>query len=275
MVHHLAQAGYTPAELIAADLATRSRTGHLIDLFRDRIMFPVHYPDGHPVAFLGRAALSAGADAPEDLNTPDTAIYHKGQTLYGGGEQSDRIAAGAAPTLVEGPVDVLAVALTHPAGDRIAVASCGTSLTTHHAATNAGMPGAARHGVTAALDNDDAGREATERAWQLLAGHLGIGLYAAYAARIHRPGDLITSSSDVAVLRAALTDRARPLAQAVIDIRLDGLTKRHPDLLPWVEGPVEATRAVARLIIDPPAEQIVAMTGYIAHRTGTGPGRGG
>jgi hypothetical protein len=50
---------------------------------------------------------------PKYLNTPDTAIYHKG-TLYGLDEQRDRIAAEWAPVIVEGPVDVLAVWLAHP-----------------------------------------------------------------------------------------------------------------------------------------------------------------
>jgi DNA primase len=219
-----------PAELIAAGLATRSRTGHLVDLFRDRIMFPVHHPDGHPVAFLGRAAPSANADAPKYLNTPDTAIYHKGQILYGAGEQADRVAAGATPILVEGPVDVLAVALAFPAGDRVGIATCGTGLTTHHAAAIAAMPGAA-------------GRKATERAWQLLTGHRAIGLFAATLPDHTDPGDLITSTSDIADLRAALTTHARPLAKAVIDNRLDELATRRPDLLRWIEGRVIAARA--------------------------------
>jgi DNA primase len=142
-------------------------------------MFPIHNQDGHPIAFLGRAAPTAGPDVPKYLNNPDTIAYHKGQTLYGQGEQSDRIAAGAAPTLVEGPVDVLAVWLAHPDASRIAVAACGTGLTAHHATAVAAMPGAHRHGVTTALDNDDAGRKATQRAWQLLSTHPGLNLYAA------------------------------------------------------------------------------------------------
>jgi hypothetical protein len=52
-------------------------------------------------------------------------------------------------------------------------------------------------------------------------------------------------------------------------MRLDQLTVRHPDLLHGVEGRVEAVRALARLIIDLPADQVVALTGYIATRTNT------
>jgi hypothetical protein len=58
------------------------------------------------------------------------------------------------------------------------------------------------------------------------------------------------------------------MAQAVIDIRLDQLISRHPDLLRWVEGRIGAARTLANLIIDLPPEQIVALTCYIAGRTG-------
>ena len=45
LVDHLTAAGYTPTELVAAGLANPSRTGHIVDLFRDRIMFPIHNQD--------------------------------------------------------------------------------------------------------------------------------------------------------------------------------------------------------------------------------------
>lgn len=150
LVDHLTAAGYNPAELITAGLATRSRTGATVDLFRDRIMFPIHAADGRPVAFIGRAAPTAGVDVPKYLNTPETVAYHKGQTLYGRGEQTDQIAAGAAPIAVEGPMDVLAVWLAHPDADRIAIAACGTGFNAHHAAVVTAMPGAVRQGVTVA-----------------------------------------------------------------------------------------------------------------------------
>jgi hypothetical protein len=81
------------------------------------------------------------------------------------------------------------------------------------------------------------------------------------------PADLITNPADIAVLRAALTDQARPLAEAVIDIRLGALIERHPDLLRWPEGRVSAARTLSRLIINQPADQIVALTAYITERT--------
>src|SRR5258705_153730 len=159
-------------------------------------------------------------DVPKYLNTADTVIYHKGQTLYGLGEQRDRVDAGWAPVIVEGPVDVLAVWLAHPehtAGGRAAVAACGTSVTEHHAATICALPGAASRGVTVAFDGGPAGRQATERAWHLLPIH-DVDLHAATLPPGADPGALIVTAGKTALLRDALSHRARPLVQAVIDI---------------------------------------------------------
>jgi DNA primase len=267
LVDHLTAAGYTRDELLAAGLVTRTRTGRLVDLFRDRIMFPIHHPDGHPIGFIGRAAPGASDDTPKYLNTPDTPIYHKGQTLYGLGEQAEHL-AGAALILVEGPVDVLAVALAHPDGQRVGLAACGTSLTPHHADIIAALPGARRHAVTVALDNDEAGRAATVRAWELLAPHRALELTAATLPDSSDPADLLTGSHGATALQAALTD-TRPLARAVIDIRLDGLMARHPDLLRWPESRITAARTLAATIADLPPDQVVALSEHIADRTQT------
>jgi DNA primase len=173
---------------------------------------------------------------------------------------------------VEGPVDVLAVWLAHPqhaAGGRAAVAACGTSVTDHHAATICALPGATRHGVTVAFDDDPAGRKATERAWQLLPVH-DVDLHAATLPPGADPGALIATADNAAVLRDALNHRSRPLVQAVIDLRLDRLTERHPNLLTYIEGRINAARALATFLTDLPAGQILTLATYIADRTGAG-----
>jgi DNA primase len=271
LVDHLTRLDYSPSELIAAGLAVRARTGGLVDVFRDRVMFPIHDPHGKPIAFTGRAPDRA-TEVPKYLNTTDTVIYHKGQTLYGLGEQRERINAGWAPVLVEGPVDVLAVWLAHPphtGGGWAAVAACGTSVTEQHVATICTLPGAASHGVTVAFDDDPPGRKATERAWHFLSIH-DVDLHAATLPPGADPGDLIVTADMTAVLRDTLSHLARPLVQAVIDIRLGRLTERYPALLTYIEGRVTAARALATLLTDLPAGQILTLATYIADRTGAG-----
>ena len=273
LVEHLTRAGFSPNELIAAGLAQPTRHGNLIDVFRDRIVFPIHNPHGEPVAFIARAAPAAGPHVPKYLNTTDTPIYHKRQTLYGLSEQSDRAAAQWAPVLVEGPIDVLAVWLAHPdtAGpDQFAVAACGTALTTEQASTIMALPGAQSRGVTTAYDNDPAGHAATIKAWQLLPNHGGIELHAANLPPGCDPADLITTPDKASQLRAAFSHKTRPLVQAVIDIKVDQLLARHPDALTFIEGQLDAVRYLTAQLTDLPADQIVALANHIARRTGAG-----
>ena len=270
---HLRAAGYTRDELRAAGLARRARTGTLIDTFRDRIMLPIRDSAGQTVAFIGRAAPGAPPDVPKYLNSGDTAIYHKGQILYGLAEQADRLAAGWAPVLVEGPLDALAVWLAHPdhAGlGRVGLAPCGTRLTNQQAAALAALPGAARHGITVAYDNDPAGQAAAGHAYRLLARPAGPDLHAAALPSGADPADLIGHPDTTAGLRAALTHQARPLAQAVIDHTLGQLIGRHPTLLDDAEGRVLAVRAVAPLLTPLDAARSAPLLGYIAAATGTG-----
>jgi len=111
-----------------------------IDTFRDRLILPIHHHGAHGVhvaGFVGRRHpdtdhLQPGTDAagkagPKYLNTGDTVLYAKGGQLYGIAEYPTRLAAGATPILVEGPIDVLAICLASP--DHVGVAPLGTSLT--------------------------------------------------------------------------------------------------------------------------------------------------
>jgi DNA primase len=264
LVDHLVAAGFQPTELLAAGLAIRTGRGRVVDLFRDRIMMPVHDSDGRPIAFIGRAAPNAASS--KYLNTPDTGIYHKGQTLFGLGEQQGTIAAGASPVVVEGPFDVFAVALAFPKGEYVGLAPCGTRLTHHHATLIAATPGSTGRGVSIVFDNDRAGRDATVRAWQLFGGRHGLVMRFAALPHDCDPADLITRPEGLDALRAALTN-ATSLGEAAIDIVLNGLLARRPDLLRFPEGRLAAARTLAAVTIGQSADQVVALARYVARQT--------
>src|SRR5262249_28722441 len=79
-------------------------------LSRARSLFPIGAPSGRGGASIGRPPTDPIPDGvPKYLNSPDTLIYDKGTLLFGLAEQADRIAAGWAPVLVEGPIDTIAV----------------------------------------------------------------------------------------------------------------------------------------------------------------------
>ncbi|WP_020676993.1 DNA primase [Geopsychrobacter electrodiphilus] len=128
------------------------------DLFRGRLIFPIHDLSGRIVAFGGRIL---GDGQPKYINSTESPIYHKGQVLFGlfGARQAIRQATEV--ILVEGYFDQLALAR---AGVGNAVATCGTALTVEHAQL---LKRYAKR-VLLLFDNDKAGRNATFKAMELL-----------------------------------------------------------------------------------------------------------
>ena len=274
LTRHLRAGGFTAEELVGAGLSTRTRydPDRLIDVFRDRIMFPVRDLAGHAVAFLGRSSPGAGEDVPKYINSPETVIYDKGQLLFGVAEQQDRIAARWTPVLVEGPADVLAVWLSYSRSGRtgaVALAPCGTALTDTQAAILRELPGAAQ-GIVAAFDADAAGRAAMDRAWQLLRHPRQLGpLLAADFSVGADPADLLRRPNGRVQLRAALRRQAQPMLDVVVDHRLARLVERHPQLLEDIDGKCAAVRLLVPLLFEAAspdeasqvARRIVALTG--------------
>lgn len=124
------------------------------DRFRERIMFPIRDSRGRTVAFGGRVL---GDDKPKYLNSPETAVFHKGSELYGlyeskkSGEKFSRI------LIVEGYMDVIALAQM---GVRNAVATLGTATSERHLTRLF----RAFSEVVFCFDGDQAGRTAAWRA---------------------------------------------------------------------------------------------------------------
>jgi len=121
--------GVGPELLQEAGLAVpRSGGTGYYDRFRNRVMFPIASATGRTVAF-GARALDAQEQA-KYLNSPETPIYHKSATLYGLWRGRDTIRTEGVALVVEGYMDVIALAQS---GIENAVASSGTALTPEHA----------------------------------------------------------------------------------------------------------------------------------------------
>ncbi len=127
--------------------------GHY-DYFRDRLMFPIRDQRGRVIGFGGRV-LDAGE--PKYLNSPETALFHKGRELYGLYEVRQDRAPLTRLIVVEGYMDVVRL---HQAGVGYAVATLGTSTTPEH------LKRAFRlvREIIFCFDGDKAGRAAAWRA---------------------------------------------------------------------------------------------------------------
>jgi len=116
--------GYKEEYLVKSGLSI-PREGRIYDRFYARIIFPVHGISGRVTGFGGRI-LSADKNRPKYINSPESEIYRKSQSLYGIFLARNSIAAKDNCFLVEGYTDVLSL---FQAGIENVVASSGTSLT--------------------------------------------------------------------------------------------------------------------------------------------------
>lgn len=145
-------------DLTRAGLSKQSSEGRSQARFRNRIMFPIRDRRGRVIGFGGRVI---GDSLPKYLNSPETPLFHKGEALYGLVELRRAQPRPERVLLVEGYMDVLALA-QH--GIRYAVATLGTATTGHHLQQLFRLT----HEIVFCFDGDRAGREAAWRAAQQL-----------------------------------------------------------------------------------------------------------
>jgi DNA primase len=131
------------------------------DRFRDRIMFPIRSVRGEVIGFGGRV-LDVGE--PKYLNSPETPVFHKGQELYGLFEARQGLRAKGYALVVEGYMDVVALA---QCGYPNAVATLGTACTAEHMAKLFRFT----ESVVFSFDGDAAGRRAAGRALEAALPH--------------------------------------------------------------------------------------------------------
>jgi DNA primase len=145
-----------PAHAIEAGLLRKKEeTGRVFDVFRNRVMFPIRDTRGRVIAFGGRTLAD---DPAKYLNSPETALFHKGRNLFGLFEaKQSRKSALPHLIVVEGYMDTVMLA-QH--GIREVVATLGTATTREHLT----LLFKSTSKVVFCFDGDRAGRSAAWRA---------------------------------------------------------------------------------------------------------------
>jgi len=156
-------------QLKQAGMLSEGKSGSY-DKFRNRIMFPIHDRRGRVIAFGGRALTD---DGPKYLNSPETALYHKGRELYGLYLARQRSGRLDNIIVVEGYMDVVALAQF---GFKNVVATSGTATT----AIQVEILFRAADTVVFCFDGDKAGRKAAWRALEATLPKLREGLQAKF-----------------------------------------------------------------------------------------------
>lgn len=153
------QRGYDKDLLIKVGL-TGSYENRLYDRYQGRVIFPIHNLTGKVIGFGGRILTSEKTKA-KYVNSPESEIYNKSQTLYGIFFARNEISRLDNCILVEGYADVLSM---HQAGIENVVASSGTSLTTEQIR----MISRYTKNITMLYDGDAAGIHAALRGTNMI-----------------------------------------------------------------------------------------------------------
>src|ERR1700687_5531071 len=151
----LTKAGVLEWAISAGLVQKRAQGDAYYDTFRGRLIIPIRSPEGRTIAFGGR--LLEGSDGPKYLNSRESGLYRKSDTLYGLDQAREEIRRRHGAVLVEGYFDCIGL---HIAGVKNAVALCSTALTPGHLAV---LGRADAKELFLLLDGDEAGRAAVER----------------------------------------------------------------------------------------------------------------
>lgn len=116
---------FLPQELDRAGIAV-IRGRDVWDRLRGRVIFPLFDHRGNPVGFAGRLLPEAKSDMAKYVNTPETAVYHKGSLLYGLNLTRQAIKAKKVAIVVEGELDLIS---SWQIGIKNVVAIKGSALT--------------------------------------------------------------------------------------------------------------------------------------------------
>jgi DNA primase len=145
------------AEEVKLVKARKENNGYF-DLFRDRLMFPIHSASGEVLAFGGRIHDQG---EPKYLNSPETYVFSKGKVLYGLSQTAKYIRTEDCVVIVEGYMDLVSL---YQSGIKNIAATMGTALTADHAKLIKRMT----TNVVVLFDSDDAGQAAAERSLTIL-----------------------------------------------------------------------------------------------------------
>jgi DNA primase len=161
LLRHLEQKR-VPLDYIAKTglIIPRKSGGGYYDRFRDRIMFPIFDQNRKIIGFGGRVM---GDGMPKYLNSPETSLYNKRQSLYGIDKAKQEVRKSGIVYLVEGYFDALSM---HLYGIGNTVATLGTALTAEHVQILKGWVGPNGKAILV-YDSDQAGIKAAQRSIEI------------------------------------------------------------------------------------------------------------
>lgn len=235
---HLTQKGFKLEDQALAGLLSKGEKG-FYDRFRGRVLWPIRDANSQVVGF-GARKLYPDDQGPKYLNTPETPVYHKSTVLYGLDLARREIAGKRQVIVVEGYTDVMAC---HLAGEKTAVATCGTAFGEEHIKLINRLLGQSTDpaAVIFTFDPDAAGEKAALKVYGD-AGKFNALTFVASGPAGLDPADLRQQQGDTAVVE--MLKNRKPLFEFVIQHRLSQFN------LSDIDSRVAAARAAAPVVAD-------------------------
>lgn len=235
---HLTEKGFKLEDQALAGLLSKGEKGYY-DRFRGRVLWPIRDANSQVVGF-GARKLYAEDQGPKYLNTPETPVYHKSTVLYGLDLARREIASKRQVVVVEGYTDVMAC---HLAGEKTAVATCGTAFGEEHIKLINRLLGQSTDpaSVVFTFDPDAAGEKAALKVYGDASKFNALTFVASGPAGLD-PSDLRQQQGDSAVVE--MLKNRKPLFEFVIQHRLSQFN------LSDLDSRVAAARAAAPVVAD-------------------------
>lgn len=235
---HLTEKGFKLEDQALAGLLSKGEKGYY-DRFRGRVLWPIRDANSQVVGF-GARKLYAEDQGPKYLNTPETPVYHKSTVLYGLDLARREIASKRQVVVVEGYTDVMAC---HLAGEKTAVATCGTAFGEEHIKLINRLLGQSTDpaSVVFTFDPDAAGEKAALKVYGDASKFNALTFVASGPAGLD-PSDLRQQQGDSAVVE--MLKNRKPLFEFVIQHRLGQFN------LSDIDSRVAAARAAAPVVAD-------------------------
>ncbi len=147
----LSSKGYSDKDIIEMSLANKTDNG-LLDMFRNRITFPICNHEGKIIAYSAR--IYQNEDTSKYINSKESVIFKKGYTFYNYDKCRLEALKSKSVILVEGQMDAIRV---YTSGFKNVIASMGTAITSNHI----NLLKKLNAKVILMMDNDNAGEKST------------------------------------------------------------------------------------------------------------------
>lgn len=207
LIKHLQNLGFDNSHIENCGVVGKSDNGKLYDKLRNRITFAITDKKNRIIGFGGR---SLGSDMPKYLNSAETELFKKNQTLYNFANAKKAIYDNGFAIIVEGYIDVISLAVN---GFENVVAGLGTAISSNHIQQLFLITDK----IIMCLDGDQAGINAAKRALEIALPFINSKKNMSFAFLPNQmdPDDFIKKSGNLE-FKKILQD-AIPLSQAMFD----------------------------------------------------------